>query len=763
MTSVLRARHLPTFLGLLLLGAVSSPDAKAVTLAAPADNPRIAATDLLQVASLGTPVFSPDGEFIVYAVRTPVETDGEAGTWGYRSRLWLVPADGRAEPRPLTSAEMDASEPAWRPDGGHIAFVRTHEEKSQVWLLPLYGGEAYPVTSLPEGAQGPRWTPDGEALLVATDLSLTALGRALEEAGLDVAPHWDSERPGRDFPTSLPTDDDTAPAGDPNGDLAAQRLWLDQRAADDDPQVLWRTDFHGETALEPLPSFRHWYLVAIDAAGQAGETTPVTLAAGYHSFGEPSWSPDGRHLYAARTTREGVHPDRNDWWEGVIFRFPRTGGAATEVLAMPAHHVGNPKVSPDGRRLAFRAMRKPVVSREPASTGDQVHLGLAGIDGSEPRLLTEALDRSVGPDFAWEAGGRYLYFRAASNGAFPLYRLDTGSGETERLTGFESGLRRLALAGRRLAYVLTLPENPSELYSAQLDGTLPRRLTGHNARWLANKELSPMQRFSHTEQGFYVEYWVIPPTNVAAGQTYPLILQMHGGPAAMWGPGEETMWHEFQYLAAQGYGIVLANPRGSSGYGADFQSANYRDWGRGPAADVLAALDAASELAWADPERLFLTGGSYAGYLTAWIISQDQRFRAAVAQRGVYDLFGWFGQANTWRLAMLSFGGYPWDPRVRAALERNNPLSFAENIRTPLLVIHGARDYRVGIGQADTLIRTLKILERPVEYVQYPTEGHELSRSGDPVNRIDRLLRIHEFFARYVDNPAPGDPQPTAE
>lgn len=254
------------------------------------------------------------------------------------------------------------------------------------------------------------------------------------------------------------------------------------------------------------------------------------------------------------------------------------------------------------------------------------------------------------------------------------------------------------------------------------------------------------------------------------------------------------MWHEFQMLAARGFAIVYANPRGSGGYGFEFKTANFQDWGTGPMNDVLAAADAAADLEWVDGERQVLTGGSYAGYLTAWIVSQTDRFDAAVAQRGVYDLSTFFGEGNAWRLVPTHFGGYPWEGAYpapatdstqtdtlampvdstffaegqvtgygldslvvdslrmapREALLRNSPQTYVRDIRTPLLIMHADDDLRTGVIQSEMLYRSLKVLDRPVEYVRYPNAGHDLSRTGDPQHRIDRLLRIYEFLTRGI-------------
>ncbi len=225
----------------------------------------------------------------------------------------------------------------------------------------------------------------------------------------------------------------------------------------------------------------------------------------------------------------------------------------------------------------------------------------------------------------------------------------------------------------------------------------------------------------------------------------------------MWGPGEFRMWHEFQLLCSWGYGVVYANPRGSGGYGYEFQRGNFQNWGEGPAGDVLAVVDEALRLhEWIDQERLVVTGGSYAGYLTAWIVGNDHRFKAAVAQRGVYDLETFFGEGNAWRLVQWTMGGYPFDDRVRRIIERNSPITYVDRIKTPLLIMHASNDLRTGVSQSEMLYRALKVLNRPVEYIRYPNAGHDLSRTGDPTQRMDRLNRIIEFFERHIDNPRPA-------
>jgi len=233
-----------------------------------------------------------------------------------------------------------------------------------------------------------------------------------------------------------------------------------------------------------------------------------------------------------------------------------------------------------------------------------------------------------------------------------------------------------------------------------------------------------------------------------ATRSTPLAVEMHGGPHVMWGPGEPTMWLEYQALAGDGYTVFFSNPRGSEGYGFAHKQAIHRNWGELPMSDVLTGADTVLARGLADPNKQAITGGSYAGYLTAWIIGHTNRFKAAVAQRGVYDMVNWWGMANTWRLYESEFAAVPWeDPQLAW---KASPIAYAGNIQTPLLLLHGEQDYRVGLGGVQTLFRMLKAQGKETELVLYPREGHEVTRSGEPHHRVDHMARILDWFASHL-------------
>ncbi len=727
----------------------------------------ITVTDLLQIRQLGALTAAPDGRTLAYTVRS-IEPEADAeGAYTYRSHLYVLPVSGSGTPQQMTHGDREASQPAWHPDSDRLAFVREVDGKPQVFVMPLYGGEAYQLTAFAHGASEPLWSPDGQRLLFAATLTEKEIR---EQAG--APPAWSDERPGRI------RGDDAGAEANPDGSLAELRAWLRTNNDEENPRVFNRLNLQGELDLAPTLRFRHYFVV--DAKQPRAEPVPITQ--GYRSFSDAAWLPDGFQILLSAPPDSDEHPDRVR--DRDLFLVDFDGRNLHRLLDLEGYALSNPVVSPDGQRIVFQA-------RDLNDPGyAQAELGLFALGGgTPPELVTLGFDRSLYAP-RWSADNWYIYFAAPSDGGFPLYRLavdesrpalPTGRPATvtdslrvtrdafarneavvrdlsvERLTNPNYGIRSFDVTAATAYFILTEPLNPFELYATTMEFENQRRLTEHNAAWLRTKRLSEPEAATLRRDTLSIPYWVMKPAFYQRGRSYPVVVEIHGGPAGMWGPGEASMWHEFQLLAAKGYGVVFSNPRGAGGYGYAYQRANYRDWGDGPAGDVLAiATEAVRRNRWIDEDRQVVTGGSYAGYLTAWIVGHDNRFKAAVAQRGVYDLDTFFGEGNAWRLVPSHFGGYPWEADAAEALAYNSPLTYVEAIRTPLLIMHGDNDLRTGVIQSEVLYKSLKVLGRPVEYVRYPKAGHNLSRSGDPKQRMDRLLRIYEFMERYVGpTPAP--------
>jgi dipeptidyl aminopeptidase/acylaminoacyl peptidase len=715
----------------------------------------IVTTDLLRVRTATSIDVAADGTKAVFAVRSisalsPADAADAADVevapvYGYRSHLFLLDlavADGG--PRQLTFGDRLDRAPRFSPDGRRIAFVRGDEEENggaQVWVMRADGGEARQVTFLEHGATwggdgAAPWSPDGRTLIVHSPL-------ALDE--IDGVPPFPAERPNRAW-------NDTGTGGTgtarPDGDRHEIRAWLAENERQQNPVVISRLSFQEEEELRGPMRFGHLFLV--DPDGPVAGARRITR--GFFDHRSPAFMPDGRSIVYASNKRADIHPDRvlgTDIW-----RIGTDGTGDRRLLSREGWSLAQPQPSRDGSLIAFVGRRLD----EPAYR--QRRLGIAsaeGGDNEEPIWLTEALDASV-RNLRWVPGRAALLFTVARGGSFPLLTISPGLLEpatvADRYEDLPAGVHAFDAGGSSTVYAATSAANPCVLMVR--DGRGERQVYDLNP-WVAGKTLSmPTEGWITRPDGTRVQYWLMPPAGPRESGPYPLCLQIHGGPMAMWGPGELTMWHEFQLLCSWGYGVVYANPRGSGGYGYEFQRANFQDWGEGPAGDVLAVVDQVALQEWVDAGRLVVTGGSYAGYLTAWIVAHDHRFKAAVAQRGVYDLATFFGEGNAWRLVEWTMGGHPFDARYRAIVDRNSPFTYVSRIHTPLLILHASRDLRAGVSQSEMLYRALKALDRPVEYVRYPEAGHDLSRRGDPRQRMDRLNRIIEFFERHIDNPRPA-------
>jgi dipeptidyl aminopeptidase/acylaminoacyl peptidase len=691
-------------------------------------------TDMLKIESVGDIHLNASGQLAVFTLTTiEPDTSGKPGKWDYKylTQLWLAAGDGSTPLRQLTTAKEGAAQPAWNPDGHKIAFVRTVDGKPQVFILSLDGGEPMQLTRFRYGASSPHWSPDGKEILFSARIGSREL---IRDSVLDPGhrlPAWPDEKPGIAGDASLKP---AAAKADPNGNLDEIRAYLDNDVVDKKAKVVNKLNFQDEMEVNPEMSFSHWFTQSLEAG-----PVPVAVTHGFYNFNSADYTPDGKSLVMVAHIDSTIDPDRA--LETEIYLADRDGGHLRQLLGAKDRVFGGPRVSPDGVMLAYTESSTSFV------TVPELRVVRLGDMGEGRRIAFDRTPQSL----VWSSDGRYLYFSAPSNGGQPLYRAQVADGKVEQLSSYDDGTLAFDIRGDRLLFVRTQPTDPSELFSADADMKVAKQTSAFNTGWLAQRQLSlPEKRSFRNALGETIEYWVMKPVGYTAGKRYPLLLDIHGGPSAMWGPGEASMWHEFQYFCGKGYGVVYCNPRGSGGYGLDFLRANIKDWGTGPTSDVLIALDKAVAEGWADTARLVVSGGSYAGYLTAWIVGHDHRFKAACAQRGVYDLATFFGEGNAWRLVPNYFGGYPWEPEVRTLLQHESPITYVNNITTPLIIFHGENDRRTGFVEGEMLYRSLKVLERPVEYVRHPGATHELTRSGDNRQRIDQMLRTYEFFARYI-------------
>ncbi len=547
----------------------------------------ILATDLLKLKAINQIDISPDRSKVVFVLSSMGKDDG--GEYRSCRHLWMIDLEDPTLPIQLTYGDRNDSLPTWSPDGSQIAFTRQHKKRTQIWILPLRGGEAYRVTDAEFGASNPQWSPDGRKILFSS---------MIPDWAIEGEPAWSHERPGRNFRDTpnwkkieeqkkakeiekgehedkeTKNESKKIVVAKPDGTLEQIRAWLAKNASQNNPRVFNRLNLQAERSLQTKISYSHLFVV--DAKPEAKE---VQLTNGFQNFQGPDWSPDGTRIVYS-SVRYEKHPDRNqdsDLW------IMNAGGSDQELFLDWEHYrVLAPEFSPDGQTVLFLTQDR----REPGHSLRQ--LATVGVNGGEPQPLTFDFDRSIS-GYLWSSDGNFIYFVSSDQGAFPLFRISNKGGSVEKLIGGPRGIRNFDLEGDKLVYALTEVKNPLELYLADKNGKDSRQLTSFNAEWIKEKKvIFPKERWLTRPDGFKVQYWVMEPEGRQPGKKYPIVLGIHGGPSSMWGPGEFSMWHEFQLLTSRGYGIVYCNPRGSGGYGFKFKKANYRNWGTGPASDILA-------------------------------------------------------------------------------------------------------------------------------------------------------------------------------
>lgn len=646
------------------------------------------AEDLLAMRFVSDPQLSPDGARVAFVLK---DIDREANE--YRSAIWIV-STLVGQPEAFTSGARREQLPRWSPDGRMLAFVSDRETaRPQLYVMPAEGGEARRLTQLAGGVSEVAWAPDSRRLVVVS-------------------------RIGQDQET------------DPKKAPTYRHI----------TRIKHRHD--GEGYFDG--SRKHLFVLSPDAP------EPRQVTDGDWDEADPAWSPDGTCIaFASNRSAERDLNNVTDVW--VV---PAEGGEPRRVTDGRGPATA-PAWSPDGQWLAFVGQDHPNDHAANwgiwliASLGGEAIELTADFDrsvGSE--LLTDTRDHAPNPIAAWTAEGDGVYFLASDQGEAHLYRVDVDSHQVTRLVAGPRQVMSFSLfaVGRLIALDASTPTNPGDLFLVAADGLSERRLTDVNAGLLSELELGEPEGFRYqSTDGAWLDGWLLKPPRYEAGQRYPLVLQVHGGPHALYG---STFMHEFQLLAARGYLVVYANPRGSRGYGQAFAQAVQGTWGGQDYEDVMAAIDWALGQGYVDSTRLGVCGGSYGGYMTNWILGHTERFAAAVTQRSVSNLFSMYGTTDIQGFMEYEFLGPWWEQQELYG--RLSPLSYVEQMRTPLLIVHSEQDLRCPIEQAEQLFVALKRLGRTVELVRFPEESHDLSRSGRPDRRLERLTRIVGWFDRYL-------------
>ncbi|QPC82263.1 S9 family peptidase [Phototrophicus methaneseepsis] len=667
----------------------------------------ITAEDLNRIIYIEDPQVSPDGKWIAYVHVTP-----NPGEKRYTSNIWLAATDGTTLYQ-LTRGGKDTT-PRWSPDGSALAFVSTRNGVPQIFLLPVnaIGGEARQLTSNKNGAAAPAWSPDGS--MIAYLSSMNAEERAKEDSG-------EAEEPPQDELESKYRKDREA----------------ETKKAFFDPMFIERIPFRqGTSYMDDRRQQVYVIATAEGLEGDAAKARRLTSLAG--SYTPPQWSPDGSTLYTSRPW--DLEKDESFRW-GNIYSIDITSGEETRFLADDEHSYYGALPSPDGKWLA-------AIRSESIITDDVSRFLLIPLEGDgEPVVLNETLDRSIG-GYEWTDDGR-LFASVADNGVVNVFEIDIENTTFKPVVDGRMYVRDFSVSNDgSVAYSFSTPMNPNELGYKATNGEQVV-LTEANKKLLDEVFVQETYGVRYASpSGTEIQGWYILPVGYEEGKEYPLALNIHGGPHAMWGDSERSMWHEWQFHAARGYVVFYCNPRGSDGYGESFLNALHSDWGNIAMDDIMAGVDLMIEKGMIDVNHMAVTGGSYGGYMTAWIVGHTDRFVAAVSQRGVYNLTSFYGTSDVPVLISAEFDAEPWENPEK--LWEHSPLAYAHNVTTPLLIIHSENDFRVPIEQGEQLFAWVRrATNTPVKLVRYPREGHELSRSGEPNHRISRLTQMVNWFDTY--------------
>ena len=696
--------------------------------------------DLLRFQLLSDVQISPDGQTVAF-----VQTRLRKKENDYASTIWLVQQDGSRAPLKLTGGEKRDTFPRWSPLSDELAFLSTRSGKPQVWVIPVGGGEARRLTSIRRGVKEFTWSPDGRWLVFSAtvdneqDKELAAREKQERRGGNSDSENRESSAGGQSelVATVLPAaewgeDAEDEKEAEDKGDHAKVFTRLHMRA-----------DGSGLTE-------RRVHLFIVPSAGG----TPHQLTEGDWDAASPRWSPDGRTL-AFLSNRE---PDADYVSTQDIFVMPvDDSGKGGEAHRVTHHDLAISRMAwlPSGEGFVVYAHRR--INEGAFATNP--HVWTITLSG-EATDFTQGLDRPVaglisddmrsgsGEDFpAFSKDGSRVYFRVTDKGCVHLYSVPLAGGEPKLEVGGEREVLNFGLGRDGIVINATDALCPNDLFVVGTGGAGERRLTNVNGDTLGALRLSRPEAFwLDRPDGGRVQGWIMLPPSHKAGDKHPLVLQIHGGPHMSFGT---PYFHEFQLMAARGYVVLYTNPRGSQGYGQDFSDAILSDWGGIDYEDIMACVDYAIDCGYVDESRMGVAGGSYGGYMVTWIIGHSQRFKAAVASRMVSNLYSAWGSGDyTWMLWSWEFEGMPQE-RTALYLERS-PISYVGEMHTPLLITHAVDDLRCSIGQSDQMYTALKVLKREVKMVRLPSGGHDVSRTGKPSLRVERIQHILGWMDEHL-------------
>lgn len=679
----------------------------------------ITETDLFKFVWIADPQISPDGSKVIF-VRNWVNQKADR----YDTALWVVPTGG-GPARQLTAGPRDSS-PRWSPDGRWIAFIRSAEKEGrpqppQIYLLSFDGGEAQPLTEMTRGAAGIEWSPDGKTIAFA---SSEELKKSAPAEGVEAKEK--QEKP-------------------------PERV--------SDVRVITRAAYRSNGPGYINPKFKsHIWTVSLPST--AGEMPkPKQITKGNFDEGNATWSPDGSRLYfvANRVLEPYYEQPHTD-----LFSVALDGSDEKKVLGFEGG-MRDYTFSGDGRRIAFGG----VDAVKPVQSYTQPDLFVMSNEiGAKPRNLTAGYDFDIGGGIGgdqraprggspsaviWSRDGKSLIVNVAEHGRANLKRIDAATGKVEPLTTGDHEIVAYTSTpdASKMVLLVSTSVNIGDLFLFDTASARMTRLTSVNEELFSQINLTDPEEIWYTSfDGRKIQGWIQKPPNFDPSKKYPFILEIHGGPHSAYG---FTFTHEFQWMAAKGYVVLYTNPRGSTSYGQDFGNIIQYNYPGDDHKDLMAGVDEVLKRGYIDEKRLGVTGGSGGGVLTNWAVGHTNRFAAAVSQRSIADWAGFWYTADFTLFTPTWFRAAPWeDPQD---FINRSPITFIKNVTTPMMFIEGEVDYRTPPAEGgEAMFRGLKYRKIPTVMVRFPNESHELSRSGAPWHRIERLQHILNWFDKYLQD-----------
>lgn len=659
--------------------------------------------DLLKFKWIADPQISPDGKQVAYVLVEVNEKEDR-----YDTSLWMVNTSGTPVPRRMTAGPRDSA-PRWSPDSQTLAFNRAAErDASQIYLLSMSGGEARKLTDVARGAFNPTWSPDGKTIA----FNCNATAQDIEEKKKGGTPPKKS-----------------------------------------DVRIITRAvyRFNGAGFTDPTRASHIWTVAVMPGTGTI-EAKQIT--SGKYSEGDIAWSADGSKIYFVSNRIDEpyyVQADSNAYW------IPAAGGESQPLIDINGP-VGDPTAAPNGTTFAFSGFLNPpqVQSHQQQdvfvwSNGKATNLtanydfeigsGVAG-DQHPPR-------GGGGQPLVWTADGRSLILATTQHGRGNFVRIDVAGARVEPLSTGNHDIVAYSATPDATKFAVTLSDTirVSDLHLFDAATRKFTKLVGPNDELFAQLDVQEPEEFWYTSfDGKKINGWILKPPGFDSSKKYPFILQIHGGPHAAYG---HTMYHEFSLMAARGYVVLFTNPRGSTSYGQEFSNIIQHRYPGDDYKDLMIGVDEVIKRGYVDEKRMGVTGGSGGGLLTNWTVTQTDRFAAAVSQRSVADWLSFWYTADFTLFLPSWFKSVPFkDPQE---FLRRSPTMYVEKITTPIMFVEGEDDLRTPAGQGgEAMFRSLKALKKPTVMVRFPGETHDLSRTGRPQHRVERLQHIVNWFDKYL-------------